>query len=122
MNHYRAAPSPRCTSALDRAIVQVSRKLKQTKDETRSWLQVHITTPSEPSVHEVSALSLVNGLLRGARSPDFGAMARLYLESLAGRILAPSLDSTESTIRERWDEQHLLARVLSDEAVASYRE
>lgn len=106
----------------DRSIVQVSRELKLTRDQTRAWIEGHQATLDEPSVSEVSAFSLVNGLTRGAQNPEFDATTRTYLESLAGRVLAPSLDSTESTMRDWWNELQLRARSLSDEAVASYRE
>lgn len=106
----------------DRAIVQLSRELKLTKDQTRAWLQGHQATLDEPSVGEVSAFSLVNGLTRGAQNPEFESTTRSYLESLAGRVLAPSYDSTESMMRDWWNELQLRARSLSDDAVACYRE
>ncbi|MBX3108937.1 MAG: DUF932 domain-containing protein [Fimbriimonadaceae bacterium] len=106
----------------DRAIVQLSRELKLTKDQTRAWLHGHDTTLDEPSVGEVSAFSLVNGLTRGAQNPEFEATTRTYLESLGGRVLAPSIDSSESTMRTWWDELQLRARSLSEEVVASFRE
>jgi len=106
----------------DRAIVQLSRELKLTREQTRAWLQGHDTTLDEPSVGRASVFSVVNGLTRGARNEEFEATNRSYLESLAGRILAPSLDSSESTMRNWWDELQLRARSLTDEVVASYRE
>ncbi len=106
----------------DRAIVQLSRELKLTKDQTRAWLEGHQATLDEPSVGEVSAFSLVNGLTRGAQNPEFEATTRTYLESLAGRVLAPSLDSSESMMRTWWDELQLRARSLSEEVVTSFRE
>jgi len=106
----------------DRAIVQLGRELKLTNDQTRAWLNGHDATIVEPSVRKVSAFSVVNGLTRGAQYDEFEATTRSHLESLAGRILAPSLDSSESTMRNWWDELQLRARSLSDEAVAVYRE
>jgi len=106
----------------DRSIVQLSRELKLTKDQTRGTGSSCQATLDEPSVGEVSAFSLVNGLTRGAQNPEFEATTRSYLESLAGRVLAPSLDSSESTMQSWWDELQLRARSLSDEVVASYRD
>lgn len=106
----------------DRAIVQLSRELKLTREQARAWLRGHDTTLDEPSVGEVSAFTLVNGLTRGAQNAEFEPPTRTYLESLAGQILAPSLHSSESTMRNWWDELQLRARSLSDEAVAIYRE
>lgn len=106
----------------DRAIVQLSRELRLTRDQTRAWLDGHDATLAEPNVGGITAFSLVNGLTRGAQNPEFEATTRSYLESLAGRVLAPSLDSTESTMRDWWEELQLRARSLSDEAVAIYRE
>jgi len=106
----------------DRAIVQLSRELKLTRDQTRAWMEGHEHTLNEPAVGATSAFSLVNGLTRGAQNDGFEATTRTYLESLAGRVLAPSVDSSESTMRNFWDEVQLRARSLSDEVVASYRE
>lgn len=106
----------------ERAIVQLGRELRLTKNQTRAWLEGHDTTLGEPYVGEVSAFSVVNGLTRGAQSDEFEATTRSYLESVAGRILAPSLDSTESGMGNWWSELQLRARSLSDEVVASYRE
>lgn len=106
----------------DRAIVQLSRELKLTKDQTRSWLEGHDATIDEPSVGEVSAFSIVNGLTRGAQNPEFEPATRTYLELLAGRVLAPALNSSESQMRDWWTEVQLRARSLSDEVVSSYRE
>lgn len=106
----------------DRAIVQLGRELRLTRDQTRAWLDGHDATIAEPNVGEVTAFSVVNGLTRGAQNAEFEAPTRTYLESLAGRILAPSLDSSESMMRNWWDELQLRARSLSDEVVASYRD
>lgn len=106
----------------NRAIVQLGRELKLTRNQTRAWMEGHEATLDEPSVGEVSAFSVVNGLTRGAQNPEFEATSRSYLESLAGRILAPSLDSTESVMQSWWEELQLRARSLSDEVVASYRD
>lgn len=106
----------------DRAIVQLSRELKLTKGQSRAWLEGHQATLDEPSVGEVSAFSIVNGLTRGAQNAEFDATTRSYLELLAGRVLAPSLDSSDSAMRNWWDELQLRARSLSDEVVASYRD
>ncbi|MBX3109967.1 MAG: DUF932 domain-containing protein [Fimbriimonadaceae bacterium] len=106
----------------DRTIVQLSRELRLTKDQTRAWLDGHETTINEPGVREVSAFSVVNGLTRGAQNHEFEATTRSYMEWLAGRILAPSLDSSESGMGNWWSELQLRARSLSDEVVAGYRE
>lgn len=106
----------------DRAIVQLSREMKLTKEQTRAWLEGHDATLAEPNAGGVTAFSLINGLTRGAQNGEFEATARTYLESLAGRVLAPSLDSSESTMRNWWDELQLRARSLDEEVVASYRE
>ena len=106
----------------DRAIVQLGRELRLTKDQTRAWLDGHDETVAEPTVGLVSVFSVINGLTRGAQNPEFEATTRSYLESLAGRVLAPSLDVSESTVRGWWEELQLRARSLSDEVVASYRD
>lgn len=106
----------------DRAIVQLGRELRLTKSQTRAWLEGHDATLEESTVDEVSAFSVVNGLTRGAQTDEFEATTRSYLESLAGRILAPSLDSPESVMHSWWEELQLRARSLSDEVVAGYRD
>lgn len=108
-------------SYADRAIVQLSRELRLTRDQTRAWLDGHDATLSEPSVGETSVFSIVNGLTRGAQNPEFEPATRTYLELLAGRVLAPALNSSESQMRDWWTEVQLRARSLSDEVVAGFR-
>ena len=104
----------------ERTIVQASRELKLTMDQTRAWLRGHEQTLDEPGVGEVSVFSIVNGLTKGAQNPGFEPTCRAYLESLAGRVLAPSLASSESVMRNWWDDLQVRARSVSDELLASY--
>lgn len=104
----------------ERTIVQASRELKLTRDQTCAWLRGHEQTLDEPGVGEVSVFSIVNGLTKGAQNPGFEPSCRAYLESIAGRILAPSLASSESMMKDWWSEMQLRARSLSDEVLATY--
>lgn len=104
----------------ERTILQASRELKLTKDQTRAWLRGHEQTLDEPGVGEVSVFSIVNGLTKGAQNPGFEPTCRAYLESLAGRILAPSLGSSESAMSNWWNDLQVRARSVSDEILASY--
>lgn len=104
----------------ERTIVQASRELKLTRDQTRAWLRGHEQTLDEPGVGEVSAFSIVNGLTKGAQNPGFEPPCRAYLESLAGRILAPSLGSSESTMSSWWKDLQVRARSVSDEILATF--
>jgi len=104
----------------ERTIVQASRELKLTRDQTRAWLRGHEQTLDEPGVGEVSVFSIVNGLTKGAQNPGFEPTCRAYMESLAGRVLAPSLASSESMMKDWWSELQLRARSLSDEVLATY--
>lgn len=105
----------------ERTIVQASRELKLTMDQTRAWLRGHEQTLDEPGVGEPSVFSIVNGLTKGAQCPGFEPTVRASMESLAGRVLAPSLTSSESVMRDWWNELQVRARSLSDEALASFR-
>jgi hypothetical protein len=104
----------------ERTILQASRELKLTKDQTRAWLRGHEQTLDEPGVGEVSVFSIVNGLTKGAQNPGFEPTCRAYLESLAGRILAPSLGSSESAMSNWWNDLQVRARSVSDEILATY--
>ena len=104
----------------ERTIVQASRELKLTRDQTCAWLRGHEQTLDEPGVGEVSVFSIVNGLTKGAQCPGFEPNVRAYMESLAGRVLAPSLASSESRMKDWWSELQLRARSLSDEVLATY--
>ncbi|MCC7435009.1 MAG: DUF932 domain-containing protein [Methanoregulaceae archaeon] len=103
-----------------RAIAQVSREMKLTREQTRAWLDGHDATLNEPGVGEVSVFSIVNGLTKGAQNPGFEPTSRVFLETVAGRILAPSPFSSESAVRGWWNELEIRARSLSDEVLASY--
>lgn len=104
----------------ERTILQASRELKLTKDQTRAWLRGHEQTLDEPGVGEVSVFSIVNGLTKGAQNPGFEPSCRAYLESIAGRILAPSLGSSESAMGNWWNDLQVRARSVTDEILATY--
>jgi len=102
-----------------RIIIQLGRDHRLTTDQTKGWLRGHDATLSEPSVGEVSAFSVINGLTRSAQDSEF-ATERTQLEALAGRLVAPRFDALYGEIEAEWRRIETRASMLSDEVVASY--
>lgn len=103
----------------DRIIIQLSRDHRLTTEQTKGWLRGHDATLSEPSVSEVSAFSVINGLTRSAQDSEF-ATERTQLEALAGRLVAPRFDALYGEIEAEWRRIETRASMLSDEVVATY--
>lgn len=103
----------------ERIIIQLGRDHRLTTEQTKGWLRGHDATLSEPSVGEVSAFSVINGLTRSAQETEL-ATERSQLEALAGRLVAPRFDALFGEIEAEWRRIETRASMLSDEVVASY--
>lgn len=103
----------------DRIIIQLSRDHRLTTEQTKGWLRGHDATLCEPSVGEVSAFSVINGLTRSAQDSEF-ATERTQLEALAGRLVAPHFDALYGEIQAEWRRVESRASMLSDDLVATY--
>lgn len=103
----------------DRIIIQLGRDHRLTTEQVKGWLRGHEATLSEPSVGEVSAFSVINGLTRSAQDSEF-ATERTQLEALAGRLVAPRFDALFEEIAGEWARVRTRASMLPDEIVNSY--
>ncbi len=104
----------------ERVIIQLGRESRLTTDQINRWIEGHKATLLEPSVGGVSAFSIVNGLTASARRLEVSLIERVYLESLGGRLIAPSLEATYADIEATWRKTEMKANLLSDEVVSAY--
>ena len=103
----------------ERIIIQLGREHRLTTEQVKGWLRGHEATLSEPTVGEISAFSVINGLTRSAQVTEL-ATERSQLEALAGRLVAPRFDALFGEIEAEWRRIETRASMLSDEVVASY--
>lgn len=106
-------------SDADRIIIQLGRDHRLTTEQVKRWLRGHDATLSEPTVGEVSAFSIINGLTKSAQESEL-AVERTQLESLAGTLVAPRYDALYREIEAEWRRIETRASMLSDEVVATY--
>jgi hypothetical protein len=104
----------------ERVIIYLGRESRLTTDQINRWIAGHKATLLEPSVDEVSAFSIINGLTASARRQEVSSIERVYLESLGGRLIAPSLGATYTDIEAAWQKTEMKANLLSDEVVSAY--
>jgi hypothetical protein len=103
----------------DRIIIQLGREHRLTFEQVKGWLRGHDATLSEPTVGEVSAFSIINGLTKSAQESEF-ASERTQLEALGGKLVAPRFDALYGEIEREWRRVETRASMMSDEVVASY--
>lgn len=103
----------------DRIIIQLGREHRLTTEQVKGWLLGHEATLSEPTVGEISAFSIINGLTRSAQETVL-AVERTQLESLAGKLVAPRFDALYGEIEAEWRRIETRASMLSDEVMATY--
>lgn len=103
----------------ERIIIQLGRDHRLTTEQTKGWLRGHDATLCEPTVGEVSAFSIINGLTKSAQESEL-ASERTQLEALAGRLVTPRFDALYEEIEAEWRRIETRASMLSDEVVATY--
>jgi hypothetical protein len=104
----------------ERIIIEIGKENRLTTDQIKRWIAGHKATLMEPSVDTVSAFSVVNGLTYSARQSDVSSIERVHLEALAGRLVAPKLETTFADIEAAWQKTEMKANLLSDEVVSAY--
>lgn len=102
----------------ERIIIQLGREHRLTTEQVKGWLRGHDATLSEPTVREVSAFSIINGLTKSAQESEL-ASERTQLEALAGRLVAPRFDALFGEIEAEWRRIETRASMLSDEVMAT---
>jgi hypothetical protein len=80
--------------------------------ESRAWIKAYEVEPYE------SAFGVVNGLTRAAK--ETVGQQRWNLESLAGKILSPSLQSTQEMVERAWSKTIERSSDIEDKVVARY--
>lgn len=103
----------------ERIIVQLGKDFRLTSEQVKRWLRGHEATLCEPTVGEISAFTIINGLTRSAQDSEF-ATERTQLEALAGRLVSPRFDALYGEIEAEWRRIETRASMLSDEVVESY--
>jgi len=103
----------------DRIIIQLGRDHRLTTEQTKRWLRGKEKTLCEPTVGEVSAFSIINGLTRSAQESEM-ASERTQLESLAGRLVSGRFDALYPEIEAEWRRVETRASMLSDEVLETY--
>jgi len=83
-------------------IAQLARDEKMTIEQGKLWHKGYLDSLHERhgDVHEKSAFGIINGLTRSAQ--DYTGATREEMETLASKILAPSIDSSLEEISKRW--------------------
>ena len=103
----------------ERIIIQLGRDHRLTTEQVKRWLRGHDVTLSEPTVGEISAFSVINGLTKSAQESEL-AVERTQLESLAGKLVAPRFDALYGEIEAEWRRIETRASMLSDEVISTY--
>ncbi len=83
-------------------IAQLTRDEKMTIEQGKLWHKGYLDSLHERhgDVHENTAFGIINGLTRSAQ--DYTGSTREEMETLASKILAPSIDSSLQEISKRW--------------------
>ncbi len=83
-------------------IAQLARDEKMTIEQGKLWHKGYLDSLHERhgDVHEKTAFGIINGLTRSAQ--DYTGSTREEMETLASKILAPSIDSSLQEISKRW--------------------
>jgi len=102
-----------------RIIIQLGRDHRLTFEQIKGWLRGHEATLAEPTVGEVSAFSIINGLTKSAQESEL-AVERTQLESLAGKLVAPRFDALYEEIEAEWRRIETRSNMLCDDLLESY--
>ena len=102
-------------------IAQLARDEKMTIEQGKLWHKGYLDSLHERhgDVHEKSAFGIINGLTRSAQ--DYNASTREEMETLASKILAPSIDSSLQEISKRWGLIDARANQLEEKTSRQYQ-
>ncbi len=101
-------------------IALLARDNKMTIEQGKAWHKGYLDSLSEArgDVHEKSAFGIVNGLTRA--SQDYNGSTREQMETIASKILAPSIDADLQAISKRWGMIDELAKQMGEKTVNQY--
>jgi hypothetical protein len=102
-------------------IAQLARDEKMTIEQGKLWHKGYLDSLHERhgDVHEKSAFGIINGLTRSAQ--DYTGASREEMETLASKILAPSIDSSLQEISKRWGLIDARANQLEEKTSRQYQ-
>ena len=102
-------------------IAQLARDEKMTIEQGKLWHKGYLDSLHERhgDVHEKSAFGIINGLTRSAQ--DYTGASREEMETLAGKILAPAIDSSLQEISKRWGLIDARANQLEEKTSRQYQ-
>ena len=102
-------------------IAQLARDEKMTIEQGKLWHKGYLDSLHERhgDVHENSAFGIINGLTRSAQ--DYTGASREEMETLASKILAPSIDSSLQEISKRWGLIDARANQLEEKTSRQYQ-
>ncbi len=101
-------------------IALLARDNKMTIEQGKAWHKGYLDSLSEArgDVHEKSAFGIVNGLTRA--SQDYNGSTREQMETIASKILAPSIDADLQAISKRWGMIDELAKQMGEKTINQY--
>jgi hypothetical protein len=101
-------------------IALLARDNKMTIEQGKAWHKGYLDSLSEThgDVHEKSAFGIVNGLTRA--SQDYKGSTREQMETIASKILAPSIDADLQAISKRWGMIDELAKQMGEKTINQY--
>jgi len=101
-------------------IALLARDNKMTIEQGKAWHKGYLDSLSEAhgDVHEKSAFGIVNGLTRA--SQDYKGSTREQMETIASKILAPSIDADLQAISKRWGMIDELAKQMGEKTINQY--
>jgi hypothetical protein len=102
-------------------IALLARDNKMTIEQGKAWHKGYLDSLSEAhgDVHEKSAFGIVNGLTRA--SQDYNGSTREQMETIASKILAPSIDADLQAISKRWGMIDELAKQMGEKTINQYQ-
>ena len=102
-------------------IAQICRDEKMTTAQGKLWHKGYLDSLHETSGHfsDKTAFGIVNGLTRSAQ--DYKGSMRESMETVASKILAPSIDSDLQAISKRWGMIAQRAKDLEEKTVNQYQ-
>jgi hypothetical protein len=101
-------------------IAQLSINEGLTIEQGRAWHKGYLESLNEVSgdLHERSAFGVINGLTRSAQ--EYKGAMRENMETIASKILAPSIDADLQAISKRWGRLSDNANQLKENIVQKY--
>ena len=101
-------------------IAMLARDNKMTVAQGKMWHKGYLDSLQEShgDVHDKTAFGIINGLTRSAQ--DYSGATREQMETTAGLILAPAINSSLQEISKRWGMIDERAKQMEDKTINQY--